>query len=114
MTGRNAAESVPYRARSAIVVNDLEDAAAPLITLLFLIVVAFADIGPVGDIDATVGAVFGVHATKPWVLRKAKISAVVGDVAAAVRLKDVAIEALAVDVEHERIAAIFGRPVIAQ
>src|SRR5437868_15336064 len=75
---------------------------------------ALANVRPVGDIDAAVGAVFGMHAAEPRVLREAKIGAVMGDVAAAVRLQDVTVQALTMDVEHEGIAAILGGPVVAQ
>src|SRR4051812_28804377 len=94
-------------------IDDLKDTPTRLIALLLLVIMALANVRPVGHIDAAVGAVFGVHAAEPRVLRVAKIGGVFGDVAAAVRLKNVAVEALAVDVEHEGIAAILGGPVVA-
>src|SRR5262249_14761888 len=41
-------------------VRDFENPPARPVALLFLLVVAFTDIGPVGNIDAAIGAVFGV------------------------------------------------------
>src|SRR5436190_15475417 len=112
---RNATEGVPYSAElNGALVHDLKDPAAGFVALLLLVVVAFTDVRPVGDKHTTVGAVFAVHAAEPGVLREGEIGSVFSDVAAAVRLERVAVEALAVDVEHKGVAAIFGGPVVTQ
>ena len=65
-------------------------------------------------IDAAVGAVLHGDAAEPRVVRERKVRLVLGDVAAPFALQLVAVEPLAVDVEREGVAAILGRPVVAQ
>src|SRR5688572_19985450 len=62
---RNATEGVPYS--TVAFVHDFENPPAGLVDLLLLVVVALADVRPIGDIDASIGAIFGVQAAEPWV-----------------------------------------------
>src|SRR5262245_27031140 len=86
---RNATEGVPYSAWLGgslalpfCVVHDLKNPPTRAVDLLLFVVVAFADVRPIGDIDAAVRAVFGVHTAEPRVLREAKIGRVVRNVTA--------------------------------
>src|SRR6476469_2402826 len=97
-----------------IVIHNLKNPPAGAVNFHFVAVVAFADVGPVGDVDAAVGAVFAVEAAEPGVAREGEVGGVVSDVAAAVGLERVAVEPLPVDVEHEGLVAVFGGPVVAE
>src|SRR5262249_25434306 len=78
----------------------------------FLVIVAFAGVVPVAEVDAIV-AVQNGEGAEPGVGAGKKILAVVGDVARAFALQDVHVDAVAVDVAHEDLAAVFVGPVVA-
>src|SRR6266436_9667135 len=92
---RNATEDTATP--NGIAIHDLKNPPPRLIALLLLVVVALTRVGPVGNIDAAVGAVLCMEAAEPGVLGEREVGRVLRDVAAALRLKDVAIEPLAVD-----------------
>src|SRR5687768_13398401 len=112
ISGRNATEGVPYS--DFLAIRDLENPSASFVALFFFGVVAFAGVGPIGDIDGAIGAVFGVESAEPGVFGERKIGRMLGDVAAAVPIQPVANQSLAVDVEQEGVAAVFGGPVVAK
>ena len=77
-------------------------------------VMAFAGVGEIADVHAAVGAVGEGDAHKPRVARAHQIPLVAGGVAATLACKAIVVDAPAVDVVHENIAAIFGRPIVSQ
>ena len=69
---------------------------------------------PVDQVHASVRGVFHVDAAEPAVVGFQKILSVTTDVAAALRLQNVAVDAVAVDVVEEQFASVFLRPVVAE
>src|SRR5262245_66078812 len=79
-----------------------------------VVFVACAGVGPVDDIDGTVGTIVEVDAAEPGVGGLGDVGLVAGDVAAAVALEPIDVDAAAVEVERQQLAAIFGGPVVAE
>ena len=79
-----------------------------------IVFVAFAGVGPVDDVDRAVGAVVEVDAAEPGVGGLGDVGLVAGDVAAAFAVEPIDVDAAAVEVEGEELAAIFGGPVVAE
>ena len=75
---------------------------------------AFAGVGEIADVHASVGAVGEGDAHKPRITRAHHIPLVAGGVAAALACKAIVVNATAVDVVHKNITAIFPRPIVAQ
>ena len=94
-----------------LAVGDFVNAAAGAVDAV--VVVAFADVGPVDEEDAAVGAVGEVEAAEPRVGGGEKIGGVLADVAGAVAFEEVRVHAAAVQVHGENGAAIFIGPVVA-
>ena len=61
-----------------LIVNDLKN--PPVRRIGNLIVVAFAGVGPVADVDAAVGAIFHHQAAEPRVVGEQKIRGMLGDI----------------------------------
>ena len=79
-----------------------------------VVFVTFAGVGPVDDIDGAVGAVVEVDAAEPGVGGLGDVGGVVADVAAAVAFEPIDVDAAAMEIEREQLAAIFGGPIVAQ
>src|SRR5262245_28402359 len=79
-----------------------------------LIIVTFAGVAPIADVDAAVGAVVDCDATEPGIVRKQKILAVMGDVARAFAFEQIVVDAIAVQIAGEQAAAILLGPVVAK
>src|SRR6476661_10159362 len=79
-----------------------------------VVLVAFARVAPVDEIDGAVGAVVEIDATEPLVFREGDVGLVAGDVAAPFALQAIDVDPPAVEVERQEFAAVFGGPVVAQ
>src|SRR5438309_10228971 len=79
-----------------------------------VVFMAFASVGPVDDIGGAVGAVVEVDAAKPGVGGLGDVGLMAGDVAAALAVEAIDVDAAAVEVEGEELAAVFGGPVVAE
>ncbi len=69
---------------------------------------------PVDQVHGSVRGVLHVDAAEPAVVGFQKILAVTTDVAAALRFQNVAVNAVAMDVVEEQLAAVLLRPVVAE
>ena len=78
------------------------------------VVVAFAGVGPVGDVHAAVGAHGQGDAAEPGVVGYEEVGAVLGDLAGAFALERVVVDAVAVDVAGEERAVVFLGQVVAE
>ena len=74
----------------------------------------FAGVAPVEDEHAAVGTVTEFHAAKPRVARREKVRRVPADVAGTAAFEEFLIRAPAVQIHSEQMAAVFGRPVVAE
>ena len=79
-----------------------------------VVLVAFSCVAPIQHIDGAVGAVVEVDAAEPGVGGEGHVGFMAGDVAAAFALEPIDVDAAAVEVEGEELAAVFGGPVVAE
>src|SRR5262245_9274094 len=91
--------------------NPKDPAGSSMDTIVF---VTFAGVGPVDDVNGTVGAVVEVDAAEPGVGRLGDVVLVAGNVAAAFALEPIDVNAAAVEVEGEELTTVFSGPVVAQ
>src|SRR5262249_27347148 len=76
------------------------------------VIVAIARIAPVQDEHSPIRSVTQVHPTEPRIRRDEEVHAMFADVTAAAALEDFLIRAAAMQIEREKMVAIFGRPVV--
>ena len=97
-----------HRLRAAVA--HLVDAPVRPVPDLRLLVVARLLVVPVDHVDVAVRPVLEVDEPRPGVVRQQEVRAVRRDVAGALRRQHVHVEPPAVDVAHEQLVAVLGRP----
>ena len=87
-----------------IAVGDFEY--PPIRAIDDLVVVAFAGIGPVADVDAAVGAVCQRDAAEPRIVGEHEVPGVACHIGRTVALQNIMVDAAAVEVAHEDAVAV--------
>src|SRR5207248_2868088 len=78
-----------------------------------VVVVAFAGVAPIDEVDVAGRAVVQAHAFEPLVIRQQEVGAVAGDEAGTFCFERIVVDAVAVGVAHEDAAAVLGRKGVA-
>jgi hypothetical protein len=74
------------------------------------LIVALADVGPVGQVDAAIGTVLELHAAEPAISRDEKILGVWSGVSRSLSNQAILVDAPAVRVADEHRVAVFRGP----